>query len=43
MSQINKVLYEFIAEEDGEMTVGVGDIVKVLPQVRNLKCLKLLT
>lgn len=32
MSQINKVLYDFDAEEEGEMTVRAGDIVKVLPQ-----------
>ena len=34
MSQIHKVLYDFDAEEEGEMTVRVNDIVKVLPQVR---------
>lgn len=33
MSQLYRVLYDFDAEEDGEMTVSAGDIVKVLPQV----------
>lgn len=34
MSQLFRVLYDFDAEEEGEMTVSAGDIVKVIPQVR---------
>ena len=33
MSQLFRVLYDFDAEEEGEMTVSAGDIVKVIPQV----------
>lgn len=35
MSQIHRVLYDFEEEEEGEMTVRAGDIVKVLPQDEN--------
>jgi hypothetical protein len=33
MSQIHQVLYDFEAEEEGEMSVRAGDVVKLLPQV----------
>jgi hypothetical protein len=35
MSQLFRVLYDFDAEEDGEMSISAGDVVKVLPQVGN--------
>ena len=34
MSQLFRVLYDFDAEEEGEMTVSAGDIVKILPHVK---------
>lgn len=33
MSQLFRVLYDFDAEEEGEMSISAGDVVKVLPQV----------
>lgn len=38
MSQLFRVLYDFDAEEEGEMTVSAGDIVKVIPQVKIFFC-----
>ena len=35
MSQLFRVLYDFDAEEEGEMSVSAGDIVKVIPQVHH--------
>jgi hypothetical protein len=32
-SQLFRVLYDFDAEEDGELSISAGDVVKVLPQV----------
>lgn len=32
-TQIFRVLYDFQAEESGELTVAVGDIVKFIPEV----------